>query len=198
MDGQFIYLIMKKAEAADKNLIIDILSHSFENNKSVNYIIKDGSGRKDALRALIDYSYELCSLFGSVWLSDNRKACALVLYPQNKRTTLKAVMLDLKLIVQAIGLSGIKRTLDRESKIKSKQPKEPMAYLWFIGVEPSQQHKNIGSKLLEEVIADATARNLPVFLETSTTPNLPWYERFGFKIYDQLTLTYTLYFLRNN
>jgi ribosomal protein S18 acetylase RimI-like enzyme len=107
-------------------------------------------------------------------------------------------MLDLKLIVQAIGLSGIKRALDRESKIKAKQPKEPMAYLWFIGVEPSQQHKGIGSKLLQEVIADATVNNLPVFLETSTTPNLPWYERFGFKIYDQLTLTYTLYFLRNN
>ncbi|HTK21055.1 MAG TPA: GNAT family N-acetyltransferase [Mucilaginibacter sp.] len=189
---------MRKVEAADKNLVIDILSQSFESNLSVNYIIKDGAGRKDALRALMDYSYEMCSLFGSVWLSDDRKACALVLYPQNRRTTLKAIMLDLKLIIKAIGLSGIKRALDRESKIKAKQPKEAMAYLWFIGVEPSQQQKGIGSKLLKEVIADATARNLPVFLETSTTPNLPWYERFGFKIYDQLTLTYTLYFLRNN
>lgn len=189
---------MKKAEAVDKNLIVDILSRSFESNQSVNYIIKDGPGRKDGLRALMDYSYEMCSLFGDVWLSDDRKACALVLYPQNKLTTLKAILLDIKLIIKAVGVSGIKRALDRESKIKVKQPKEPMAYLWFIGVDPAQQHKGIGSKLLQELLADAETKKLPIFLETSTTPNLPWYERFGFKIYDQLTLTYTLYFLRNN
>lgn len=188
---------MRKAEAADKNLIIDILSRSFETNQSVNYIIKQGPARAKAIRALMDYSFEVCSLFGDVWLSDDRKACALVLYPQQKRTSLKAIVLDIKLIINAVGLSGVKKALNRESRIKAKQPKESMAYLWFIGVEPAEQHKGIGSKLLQELLKDAQTKALPVFLETSTEKNLPWYERFGFKIYDQLQLTYTLYFLSN-
>lgn len=73
-----------------------------------------------------------------------------------------------------------------------------MAYLWFIGVNPGDQHKGIGSKLLQEIIAFADQKKLPLFLETSTLTNLPWYERFGFKIYDQLELSYTLYFLKRH
>ncbi len=100
----------------------------------------------ERIAALMDYSFEMCSLFGNVWLSNDRTACALVLYPHEKRTSLKAVWLDLKLIFRAIGLDGIKKALDRESKIKTKQPKQAMAYLWFIGVDPAEQHKGTGSK----------------------------------------------------
>lgn len=71
-----------------------------------------------------------------------------------------------------------------------------MVYLWFIGVDPDQQHRGIGSALLGEIIADASNRNLPVYLETSTRRNLPWYERFDFEVYDQLVLDYTLFFLK--
>lgn len=151
--------------------------------------------RLGRVAALMDYSFEMCLLFGNIWLSNDKTACALVLYPHEKRTSLKAVWPDLKLIFRAIGFDGIKNALDRERKIKTKQPKQAMAYLWFIGVDPAEQHKGTGSKLLQEIIAYADKKNLPVFLETSTVENLPWYKRFGFKIYDQLDLGYTLYFL---
>jgi ribosomal protein S18 acetylase RimI-like enzyme len=187
---------MIKANNVDKNSIIQLLSSAFEDNQSVNYIVLNDDKRTERIAALMDYSFEMCSLFGEVWLSDDRKACALLLYPQNKKTTLSAILLDIKLIFKSIGIGRIKKALDRESKIKSKQSKEPMAYLWFIGVEPSEQGKGIGSKLLQEVITYAENRQLPVYLETSTLKNLPWYERHGFETYDQLDLTYTLYFLK--
>ncbi|MCY1546896.1 hypothetical protein D9M68_829210 [compost metagenome] len=146
----------------------------------------------------MEYSIDICSLFGKVWLSDNKEACALVLYPHIKQTSLKSIWLDLKLIFKAIGIGGISKAIRRESLIKEKQSKEHMVYLWFIGVNPKYQHSGIGSKLLQEVIADADAKNLPVFLETSTLENLPWYERFAFKTYEELVLTYTLYFLKRD
>lgn len=187
---------MTKANRNDKKLIIHLLTSAFKDNQSVNYIVRNDHKRMERIAALMDYSFEMCLSFGEVWLSDDRKACALILYPQEKKTTLNAVLLDLKLIIKAIGISGIKKALDRESKIKAKQPREPMTYLWFIGVEPSEQGKGIGSKLLQEVITHAETRQLPVYLETSTVKNLPWYERHGFKVYEQLALTYTLYFLK--
>lgn len=189
---------MLKAEVADKELITKILSKSFEANQSVNYIVRQDNKKTGRIDALMEYSFEVCSLFGDVFFSDDHKACALLLYPQNKRTTIKSIWLDVKLITQAIGFDGIGKALERESKIKAKQSKEPMIYLWFIGVNPSDQHKGIGSKLLQDVIAFAEQKKLPIFLETSTLTNLPWYERFGFKIYDRLELTYTLYFLKRD
>jgi len=120
----------------------------------------------------------------------------LILFPDKKRTTLKSILLDLKLILFCVGLSGIKKALGRESLIKKIQPKEKMYYIWFIGTDKSNQHSGIGSKLLQEIIEDASSKKLPIYLETSTLKNLPWYERFGFEIYHKLKLSYTLYFLK--
>jgi len=188
---------MKKASAADRALVIEILTRSFENNQSVNYIVRQDKRLPQRIRALMEYSFEVCMLFGEVWLSADKKACALVLYPDRKKTNFRAVWLDIKLIFKAIGLSGIKKALDREAKIKTKQPKIPMAYLWFIGVTPLYQHRGTGSKLLAEIVAYEQRQDRPVFLETSTLRNLPWYERSGFQVYDRLELSYTLYFLNN-
>lgn len=187
---------MIKAAATDKDLIVEILSGSFNDNPSVNYIIRQDSKRLKRIAALMDYSFEMCLMFGKVWLSDNRKACALTLYPQDKRITLKAIWLDVKLILHAIGVRRIKTVLHREARIKEKQLKQPMIYLWFIGVDPAEQHKGTGSGLLNEVINLADEKGLPVFLETSVLQNLLWYKHFGFTIYDQLEFTYTLYFLK--
>jgi GNAT superfamily N-acetyltransferase len=189
---------MIKAAAEDKPLILDILSKSFDNNRSVNYIIKSGNSHKKCIHALMDYSFEICNLFGEVFLSDDRSACVLILYPHRKSFLLKTIWLDIKLIFNAVGLSGVAKVMKREAQIKKIQPKEDMAYLWFIGVDPAKQHMGIGSKLLSEIITYTTRKQLSVYLETSTPENLSWYKRFGFEIYDRLLLGYTLFFFKRN
>lgn len=187
---------MRSATKTDKPLVTDLLSAAFNDNLSVDYIVKQDDKRKQRIRALMEYSFEVCYRFGQVWLSEDRKACALVLYPHQNKTDLKAILLDLKLIFKAIGLSGIRKALDREAKIKSKQPKEPMTYLWFIGVSPLYQRRGTGGRLLKQIIADAKQQDLPVYLETSTERNLSWYEKHGFAVYDILDLGHILHFLK--
>jgi ribosomal protein S18 acetylase RimI-like enzyme len=187
---------MIKANQNDKQLIIDILTKSFESNQSVNYIAKQDEKRLKRIGALMNYSFEVCHLFGDVFLSDDKKACALVLYPDKKKTTYKSILLDVKLILSCMGIENIKKALSRESKIKQLQPKELMYYLWFIGVNPEYQNEGIGSVLLSEIIEDSEDKKRPIYLETSTLKNLPWYQKFGFQIYNELDLSYKLFFLR--
>lgn len=189
---------MIKAGYNEKNLVIDILTKSFDTNQSVNYIVKQDEKRTKRIRALMDYSFEVCYLFGDVFLSDDKKACALVLYPDKKKTSIKSVLLDVKLILSCVGLKNIKKTLDRESKIKKIQPKELMYYLWFIGVDPQYQNTGIGSRLLDELIEDSRQKKRAIYLETSTLKNLPWYQKLGFQIYNELSLTYKLFFLKRD
>jgi ribosomal protein S18 acetylase RimI-like enzyme len=186
---------MNRAIRTDKGDIVELLSRSFIDNQSVNYIVQQDSKAK-RVAALMDYSFEVCYESGDVWLTEDRKASALVLYPQLKRITLKSVWLDVRLIFQAIGLSRIPKALKREARIKNLQPTEEMLYLWFIGVDKNFQHQGIGSGLLTEIIAHAQKFNLPVYLETSTVENIPWYQAYGFTIYNRLELGYTLYFLK--
>ena len=189
---------MQKAELTDKNRIVDILVHSFADNKSVNYIIKQDSRKEERLRKLMAYSFELCYRFGEVYLTEDKKACALILFPHQKKTSVTSIWLDLGLAFSVIGLSNLKKVLKRESKIKQLYPKSPFYYLWFIGVYPADQNKGIGKTLLNEILTNAEREGLPVYLETSTTKNIPWYEQFGFVTYNKLDFGYELFCMRRD
>jgi Acetyltransferases len=186
-----------RAAYQDKALLVNILSRAFAVNGSVNYVVGQGDGQLGRIRALMAYSVEVCFRFGKVYLDRDNMACALVLYPHRRQTTLRSIALDVELVLKAIGWRRLRRVLRREAQIKKIQPKEDMAYLWFIGVDPARQQVGIGSALLHSVIDVASQDGLPVYLETSVTENLPWYQRFGFTIYGSLDMgRHTLYFMR--
>jgi ribosomal protein S18 acetylase RimI-like enzyme len=187
---------MKRAETKHKARVVEILSQSFEDNKSVNYVVKQDANRKDRIRGLMAYSFDVCNAFGEVWLSDDEQACALVLFPDKKKTTVESILWDAKLAVSVIGLRRVGQVLGREGKIKAYHPKQPFAYLWFIGVLPNSQNHGTGSDLLKWLINRYTQEGRPIYLETSVERNLPWYRNHGFEIFETLQLTYTLSLLR--
>lgn len=187
---------MKKATKEDRELIIKILTNSFDENQSVNYIVKSDNKRAQRITALMSYSLDMCTLFGEVYLNDDKTACALTIYPHKKKTNFKAIWLDLVLVFKAIGIGRVGKAMSRETQIKKRYPKEPFCYLWFIGVEKSYQHQGEGSMLLSEIIKDANTQGLPILLETSTLQNIPWYEKYKFEIYDKIEFTYTLFMLK--
>ena len=187
---------MKKAKFSDKNTVIEILTNSFQTNKSVNYIVRQDEKRLDRIRTLMDYSFELCYRFGEVFLSDDNKASALVLYPDRKKTSLQRVLLDFKVISKCIGFRNIKKALRREALIKDIQPKDEMYYIWFIGVQPEHQGSGIGTGLLLEILEHSKEIRRTVYLETSTLKNLPWYKKLAFEVYSELDLGYKLFFLK--
>jgi Acetyltransferase (GNAT) family len=188
---------MIKATNKDRDRVIDILAESFDDNQSVNYIVKQDKKRNQRIRNLMEYSFDICYLYGEVFLTNDKSGCALILFPDEKKNNLKSILLDIKLIVSCIGISNIKKAMKRESKIKELQPKKLMYYLWFIGVDSYKQNKGIGTALLKEVVEEAHSRKRPVYLETSTLKNIPWYGKFGFKIYNELNLGYKLFFMKN-
>ena len=57
---------MQKATAGDKALIVDILTKTFDDNKSVNYIVKQDERRTERIRELSNYSFEMCLRFGEI------------------------------------------------------------------------------------------------------------------------------------
>ena len=187
---------MKKASHNQKDIIVDILSRSFDDNKSINFIVPQDEKRRKRIKALMAYSYEICSMFGQVLITDDESACALLLYPDKKRTSFRSVFLDIQLVFQCLGIQNIKKAANREALIKSLQPKELMTYLWFIGVDTDKQNKGLGSSLLQSIISESDHQGRTICLETSTLKNLPWYKKFGFEIYNEADLTYHLFFLK--
>ncbi len=187
---------MKKAIYNQKAIVVGILSKAFNENMSVNYVIKQGLGKESRLIKLMEYSFEVCHSFGEVWISEDEEACALILHPDKKWTTVKSILLDIELALFVIGITRVIKVLKRESKIKAYHPKEPFSYLWFIGVNPEQQNKGKGSQLLKEIIHQNITIGRSIYLETSVERNVPWYSKYGFQVFQTLNLTYTLYMMK--
>ena len=66
--------------------------------------------------------------------------------------------------------------------LESSLPTEPHWFLDMVGVEPSRQGEGIGGALVRHGIDLAQSDGVPAFLETGKARNVPYYERFGFRI----------------
>ncbi|MBI5541072.1 MAG: GNAT family N-acetyltransferase [Bacteroidia bacterium] len=189
---------MIKADYKDKSHIVNILTKVFDDNNSVNYVIKQDNKREQRIKKLMEYSFDICYLFGNVYLSEDRNACALTLFPDKQKTTLKTILLDLKLAYSSIGLTRIKKVQDRNSKIKNSYPKEPIFYLWFIGVNSTVQSKGIGSSLIKDLIKESEITKRPIYLETSMQKNIEFYNKHGFKVYKELDFGHKLFLIKRD
>jgi ribosomal protein S18 acetylase RimI-like enzyme len=187
---------MVQATSADKEIIISLLSEAFEDNKSVNYIVRQDEKRKERIKALMDYSFEQCMSFGKIYLSEDKNACALLLFPDQKKTSLYSIFLDIKLFLSAITIFNLAKVLARERRVEAKRMKGNVIYVWYIAVKPQGQSKGHGTRLLGEVFQEAKRLRRGICLETSTRNNLPWYQKHGFTIYGKLDLGYELFFLK--
>lgn len=129
---------MKYAQKLDKPKVIRILTSAFINNPSVNYIIKQDRKKRERIEALMDYSFEVCFNSGKVLLNDNETACALVSFP-DKKSSISSVLNDINFVINAVGLGGVTKAMQREKIIHANYPNSNIYYLWFIGVDQDQQ-----------------------------------------------------------
>lgn len=165
------------------NRIVTLLEQAFDDNLSVNYVLKQDSKRKQRMHLLMQYTVFQGEKFGKVYLSEDENSCAVILYPEKKRTTLGSIIWDIRLAVGGIGIFNIRKVLQRQKLIYDARPIHDVVHLWYIGVDPTQQGKGLGSMMLELIKAD---HEKPVFLETSNPRNFSFYESHGFELIKEL------------
>src|SRR5215208_2336262 len=67
-------------------------------------------------------------------------------------------------------------------------PRRPHLYLWFLAAHPGHQRRGVGRALMRRVLDEATDRGVPVYLETASPENLPYYRSFGFEVTGEAAL----------
>jgi ribosomal protein S18 acetylase RimI-like enzyme len=80
-------------------------------------------------------------------------------------------------------------------------PDEPCWFLDILAVDAGARGRGLGGRLIEHGLVRAHADGLPAFLETSVLDNVALYERFGFRVIDELVAPGggpTIWFLRSD
>ena len=72
--------------------------------------------------------------------------------------------------------------------VERRHPSEPHWYLALLGVDPTRQGTGLGRALLTPVLEHCDRELEPAYLETQKPENLPFYDRFGFRVIDEVTV----------
>jgi GNAT superfamily N-acetyltransferase len=161
--------------------IVHILEQSFLENKAVNFAVKGGRENRKGRIALMHYAIWNAQKYGEILFNEEKDAAALLVDSERKKYGIGALIQDLKLVFNSIGIFRVKKVMKREAGVKKFLPRTPHIYLWFIGVAPENQGQGAGGLLLQKIIETGERRQLPIYLVTSTERNFNFYEAHGFE-----------------
>ena len=191
---------MIEANREHKGLVVSILVSAFEDTKadnSINFVVKQDKNRVERMRTLMGYLFEKALLFGKAYISDDEKACVLLIFSEKQKVTLKTIGLNLELVIKCIDLKNINKVIKRQNLVKKYYPHESHVRPLIIGVMKGNFGNGTGARLILEVFEYYKNNRLPVVLDTVTDYNVRLYQKFGFSIiHKEESLGYPIYFMR--
>lgn len=149
-----------------------------------------GSGATTLFADMIENQYKT-GKFNSVAVNAKGAVQGVALWqgPDEPKGIPLGEMLRMLLIAPNIfGYSHIYRSLAGASAVEAKHPKYKHYYLAYVGVSPLCQGQGIGSTLIKPILQRADEEGIPCYLETGSPDNLPFYEKYGFKVTRQITI----------
>lgn len=107
--------------------------------------------------------------------------------PGRWKISLATQVRQLPALVRALGPRTVP-VLRGLGEIERLHPPRPHWYLGVLGTDPPAQGRGLGSALLASRLSRCDEARLPAYLESSKERNVPYYERFGFRVTGELRL----------
>jgi len=173
---------MKPATRSDKNLVVAIITDTFEKNPGVNWLLRTSGNRRKKIKRLAEFAFIKALDRNGVFISSNRKGVA-ICYPFNQnKFSLIEMFYELRFALSSIKLSRLPEVLKREAYRKKQRPTSgKYLYFWFLGVLPGGD--KAAYELKDAIFDYAQKVNLPIYLETAMERNKIIYERYGFQTF---------------
>jgi GNAT superfamily N-acetyltransferase len=197
----------RRATAADVPAIAAVLAQAFMDDPVARWACRPDSLRQGVLERFHGTRARQLLAHEEVWINEERTTAALWAPPERWRTTARQdaalsrgllhPRLFARLPLVVAGLLGIER----------KHPRTPPHwYLAVLGTDPSAQGRGLSSAVIQPVLEQCDRAGVgaylesskerkpnmqggtPAYLECSKESNISFYERFGFKVTDELRL----------
>ena len=179
---------IRSGHAGDLETLVVTLSDSFSTDPMLNWVIPPIQLYPDYFRLLLN---EVYLPRGMIHLEEETRATALWLPPEERfqmAPRLSLLKLALRLIAND-GLRALGRIRQQGLVFEKHLPAEPHYYLQFLGCRVQFQGNGVGSALLKHGTQICDEQGIPAYLESSNQLNVPLYERHGFTVLAEETLS---------
>jgi GNAT superfamily N-acetyltransferase len=121
--------------------------------------------------------------------SDGMQIAAAAMWspPERWRTTRGQELRMLPSFLRAAG-TRMARARQADALMKQNHPEEPHWYLGVLGSDPTFRGGGYAWALMESRLSRCDEEHAPAYLESSKPDNVPYYERFGFRVTGELVL----------
>ena len=177
---------VRDAQPSEAAAVSRTLAAAFARNPFVRWLLPDDDRYARVSEALFRLSVDRELDHGVVHTIDGHGGAALWLPPDSPEPGILDQLGQLFGVVPLLGLrtpAGLRATMQMEAK-RAEAP--PNWYLTILGTVPEQQGTGIGSALLRPMLERCDREGVAAYLESSDPDNVPYYERFGFRVIDEL------------
>jgi GNAT superfamily N-acetyltransferase len=167
------------AERAD--VVADALARAFHDDPFQEWLFPDAGSRRHRAARLFRWEVDKARRKGEALSDDAGTAAALWMAPERWRDSWR----DLRAAVPP-ALLGFRwrapHLLRCMRAIEDAHPTEPHWYLAVLGSAPEARGTGAARELVRSVLDRCDAEGIGAYLESSKELNLPYYERFGFRV----------------
>ncbi len=173
----------------------EMWARAFYNGAFYVWIIPDSKIRPELLREFFLFRLRLGVLYGEVYVTPDFEGGACWIPSVNvalsDERVIEAGVIEFSSKLHAADPGAMTRLMQYVNitdPLHEKLAPYPHLYLSSIAVDPIHQKQGLGSALLDAMIERVKHENLPLYLETNSQGNIPYYERFGFTVREHLII----------
>jgi len=179
---------VRKATKADLPALCDALRRAFWDDPITAHLLPEGaSGREKRLATLMRMEAGPAIAQETVFTTTDGDATAIWKAPGKWKIGGMALLRQMPVAISAFR-GQLPKALATLTLIEKKHPTEPHWYLAVLGAVPEAQGKGKGSAAMQPVLDHCDHEGLPAYLESSKHKNVPFYERHGFKVTEEIRL----------
>lgn len=167
------------------------LGQAFETDPMVQWMSSDAATRARFCGQFTRVPLRYGLRYGRVTESSDAQAVSIWIPPERPLSMMGLIRCGMLAMPFHIGLGPYSRFLSANkamARFHGEYASEPHWYLFAIGVAPELQGRGLGTALIREGLQRADEVGCPSYLETSSERNVPYYERFGFRVVGEAPL----------
>ena len=176
--------------STESDALIATLGAAFLDDPVVRHTFQKTSGMDDpetALRStglIFFHLADLAAAFGAVYTLSDHSCMAFWRPPGKAAIPWYNYVQKAPALLRVVGFSGTFHMMATYEGMEQRHAlvAEPHWYLQTIGTLPSMQGKGRAKQMMAHHLKIVDEQNLPAYLEATKEANVPFYEKFGFKL----------------
>lgn len=177
---------VRRAEARDIAPLVPVLARAFDQDPFYNWLLPPGPRRGAAFTAIFELILgQMSDGLRETFTTADTAGAALWLKPGTQKLSLWTQARLLPSFARILGWSNIPRGLrimQHMDELHARFAPGQHFYLSVLGVDPAQQGRGLGARLLQPMLERCDRERQLVYLETAREKNVHFYARHGFKV----------------